>query len=119
MNNENIKLPEGRKSDELAKMLMRPLPDILSEIEQNIRIIAEVAHRAEEIAKMQKCNLCAERWLSNQKPTSVEACRTYALDAGPVDELIAKYGDVKEGEGFVYSPIACPSVVLKPKKTGV
>ncbi len=74
---------------------------------------------AEEIAKMQKCNLCAERWLSNQKPICVEACRTYALDAGPVDELIAKYGDVKEGEGFVYSPIACPSVVLKPKKTGV
>jgi len=73
---------------------------------------------AEEIAKMQKCNLCAERWLTNQKPICVEACRTYALDAGPIDELIAKYGDVKEGEGFVYSPIACPSVVFKPKKTG-
>jgi formate dehydrogenase major subunit len=73
---------------------------------------------AEEIAQMQKCNLCAERWLTNLKPICVEACRTYALDAGPIDELIAKYGDAREGEGFVYSPIACPSVILKPKKTG-
>jgi NADPH-dependent glutamate synthase beta subunit-like oxidoreductase len=73
---------------------------------------------AEEMAKMQKCNLCAERWLSNQKPICVESCRTYALDAGPIEELIAKYGNFKEGEGFVYSPTACPSIVLKPKKMG-
>jgi NADPH-dependent glutamate synthase beta subunit-like oxidoreductase len=72
----------------------------------------------EEMAKMQKCNLCAERWSSNQKPICVEACRTYALDAGPIEELIAKYGEIKEGEGFLYSPIVCPSVVLKPKKSG-
>jgi len=71
---------------------------------------------AEVMAKMQKCDLCAERWLNDQKPICVESCRTYALDAGPLEELIAKYGDTKEGEGFVYSSVACPSIVLKPKK---
>jgi NADPH-dependent glutamate synthase beta subunit-like oxidoreductase len=74
---------------------------------------------AEEMAKMQKCNLCAERWLSNQKPICVEACRTYALDAGPIEELIAKYGDIKEAEDFVYSPSACPSIIFKPRKSGL
>lgn len=69
---------------------------------------------AEEKAKMQKCDLCGQRWSRNQKPICVEACRTYALDAGPIEELVAKYGDIKEAEGFIYSPIACPFVVLKP-----
>lgn len=27
----------------------------------------------------------------------------YALDAGPLDELEKKYGDVKKAAGFVYS----------------
>lgn len=72
--------------------------------------------RIAENAKMEKCNLCVERWQKGQKPICVEACRTYALDAGPIDELIAKYGDIKEGEGFIYSPQASPSVVLRSKR---
>jgi len=72
--------------------------------------------RDEEHSKMEKCNFCTERWQKNQKPICVEACRTYALDAGPIDELIAKYGDIKEAEGFIYSTIACPCVLFKSKK---
>jgi hypothetical protein len=40
----------------------------------------------------------------------------WALDAGPIDELRAKYGDVKYAEGFGYSEDLAPSVTFKPKQ---
>ncbi len=70
----------------------------------------------EEKAKMQKCDLCLERWTDSQKPICVEACPVRALDAGSLDELREKYGDVRDAHGFVYSPIAEPSIVHKPKR---
>ena len=70
----------------------------------------------EEKAKIQKCDLCLERWADNKKPICVEACPVRALDAGPLEELRARYGDVRESHGFVYSPIAEPSIVSKPKR---
>jgi ferredoxin len=70
----------------------------------------------EENAKMQKCDLCLDRWPENKKPICVEACPMRALDAGPVDELKAKYGETRDACGFVYSQIAEPSIVNKPKK---
>jgi anaerobic dimethyl sulfoxide reductase subunit B (iron-sulfur subunit) len=72
--------------------------------------------RDEKNTKMEKCNFCVERWGKGQKPICVEACRTYALDAGPIDQLVNKYGDIREAEGFIYSTEACPSIVLKPKR---
>jgi anaerobic dimethyl sulfoxide reductase subunit B (iron-sulfur subunit) len=70
---------------------------------------------AEENAKMQKCNLCIERWAENKKPICVDACPMRALDAGPIEELRAKYGDCREAESFVYSAELFPSVTFKPK----
>ncbi len=71
---------------------------------------------ADENAKMQKCDLCADRWAEGKKPICVDGCPTRALDAGPIDELRAKYGDVRDIEGFVYSEDLVPSVTFKPKK---
>ena len=65
--------------------------------------------------KVQKCDLCLERWPQGKKPICVEGCPMRALDAGPLDELRAKYGDIREAEGFVYSADAMPSIVFKPK----
>lgn len=70
----------------------------------------------EEKAKMQKCDLCLERWDDNKKPICVEACPVRALDAGPLDELEARYGNVKDARGFAYSSIVEPSIVNKPKQ---
>lgn len=67
-------------------------------------------------AKMQKCDLCLERWEKKKKPICVEACPTRALDAGPLSELEAKYGKVRKAEGFVYSKKTEPSIVFKPKR---
>ncbi|MBM4462739.1 MAG: 4Fe-4S dicluster domain-containing protein [Chloroflexi bacterium] len=71
---------------------------------------------AEENAKMQKCDLCLDRWAEHKKPICVDACPMRALDAGPMKELKAKYGDITEAEGFTYSEKMIPSVVCKPKK---
>lgn len=68
-----------------------------------------------EKVKMEKCDLCVDRWAENKKPICVEACMTRALDAGPLDELMADHGSNQSAEGFVYSESAKPSVVLNPK----
>jgi hypothetical protein len=40
----------------------------------------------------------------------------YALDAGPIDALRAKYGDMVKAEGFSYSERFKPSVTFKPRR---
>jgi len=65
--------------------------------------------------KMQKCDLCLEEWEKGKKPICVRACTMRALDAGTIEELRAKYGDVKEAAGFTYSEKAKPSVTFKAK----
>jgi anaerobic dimethyl sulfoxide reductase subunit B (iron-sulfur subunit) len=72
----------------------------------------------EENAKMQKCNLCLDRLAENRKPVCVASCRTRALDAGPMDELRTKYGDLKDAVGFTYSARIKPSVFFKVKRIG-
>ena len=71
---------------------------------------------SEQDSKMQKCNLCVARWSENKKPICVDACPTRAMDAGPLEELKAKYGDMKEAEGFAYCGSISPSICFKPKK---
>ena len=66
-------------------------------------------------SKMQKCDLCLERWHENKKPICVEACPMRALDAGPLETLKVKYGDNNCAEGFVYSNKLRPSIVFKSK----
>ena len=70
---------------------------------------------AEENAKMQKCDLCMERWPEGKKPICVDSCPTRALDAGPMDEMRTKYGESREAVGFTYNEELGPSVIFKPK----
>ncbi|MBA4181594.1 MAG: hypothetical protein C0506_13470 [Anaerolinea sp.] len=69
-------------------------------------------------AKMQKCDLCYDRWESGRKPICVEACPPRALDAGTMEELTAKYGPSHDAVGFVYSPAQKPSILSKRKQRG-
>jgi len=71
---------------------------------------------AEESAKMQMCNLCLDRLAEGKNPICVDACPMRALDAGPMNRLTAKYGDIKEATGFVFSAETEPSIVFKPKQ---
>ncbi len=70
----------------------------------------------EDGAKMQKCDLCYDRWADGKKPICVEACPPRALDAGTMEELTAKYGAANDSVGFVYSPVQQPSILSKRKK---
>lgn len=70
---------------------------------------------AEENAKMQKCDLCQDRLKTGLKPICVAACPLRALDAGPIDELKKKYGDIREAEGFSFSDSVAPNILFKPK----
>jgi len=67
-------------------------------------------------AKMEKCDFCRSRIDNGQQTICVEACPMYALDAGPLDELKATYGEETEAAGFSYSRNLKPSVVFKPKQ---
>ena len=71
---------------------------------------------SEENAKMQKCDLCIDRWAEGKKPVCVDGCPMWALDAGPLDELRVKYFGVRDTESFVYSEDLIPSITFKPKK---
>ncbi|OGP62436.1 MAG: hypothetical protein A2169_07525 [Deltaproteobacteria bacterium RBG_13_47_9] len=70
---------------------------------------------AEEYAKMQKCDLCLERLMQGLKPICVAACPMRALDAGPINELMKKYGGGRVAEGFFFSSKLEPSIIFKLK----
>ena len=69
----------------------------------------------EKGAKMRKCNLCIDNHLEGNVPACVSTCRARALYVGPLDELIAKYGNVREADNFKYSERTKPAIVFKPK----
>ena len=73
----------------------------------------------EENAKMQKCHLCIDRWGESKKPICVGSCPTRALDVGPIDEMMAKYGEGREATGFAFDEELKPSVIFKPKPIDV
>ena len=70
---------------------------------------------AEENPKMQKCDLCLEEWEKGKLPICVRSCTMRALDAGPIEELRAKYGDIREAESFTYYEKTGPAIIFKPK----
>lgn len=72
--------------------------------------------REGENARMEKCDFCIERGQNGKKPICVAACKTRALDSGPIDQLKTKYGKNTNAEGFSYHPIMKPSILFKPKQ---
>jgi anaerobic dimethyl sulfoxide reductase subunit B (iron-sulfur subunit) len=66
-------------------------------------------------SKMSKCNYCFDRFLEDKLPICVEACRTHAIDAGSLQQLREKYGNIQVANNFVYSKRTKPAIVLKPK----
>jgi len=65
--------------------------------------------------KMQKCDSCVEELDAGKDPICVRSCPDRALDAGPIEELKAKYGDGKVAKSFIYYENTKPNVVFKPK----
>lgn len=67
--------------------------------------------------KMSKCTMCIDKLETGEKPQCALSCPMRALDFGPLDELIQKYGDVRSVEGMPDDEGVCPSIVIKPQQT--
>jgi len=66
--------------------------------------------------RMQKCDLCLDLLAKREPPICVGACPMRAIEAGPLEELRAKYGNICETEGFIYDKKIAPSIIINPKK---
>ena len=66
--------------------------------------------------KMTKCTMCYDRITTEPqlKPACVAACWNRALDAGPMDELIERYGANKKLEDFADDYVSSMDIHTKP-----
>ena len=61
-----------------------------------------------------KCEACWERLDAGETPVCVSACPLRALDSGPIEELKAKYGDVRQIYPMVDPSMTQPNFIIKP-----
>ncbi|MFC1987440.1 4Fe-4S dicluster domain-containing protein [Chloroflexota bacterium] len=64
--------------------------------------------------KMSKCTMCIDRLEQGHGPICVESCPMRALDFGPLEDLIKKYGNVRVLEDLPIDTITRPAIVFKP-----
>jgi anaerobic dimethyl sulfoxide reductase subunit B (iron-sulfur subunit) len=60
-----------------------------------------------------KCDLCKDRISEGRPPACIAACPTEALDAGLMEELVVKHGEVRGPDGFPDCHITKPSLVFR------
>ena len=60
-----------------------------------------------------KCDLCVDRVSTGRPPACVTACPGKAIDVGPMEELVTKYGELRELEGFANYHQTKPSIVFR------
>ena len=58
--------------------------------------------------------MCIDRLEKGDLPLCVASCPMRALDFGPIDELIEKYGDVRQIETMPAPDITSPNWIAKP-----
>ena len=69
----------------------------------------------DELGKeMSKCNMCIDRLELGLKPICVLSCSMRALEFGPLDELVKKYGSLRRLEDMPKDSITKPAVIFKP-----
>jgi anaerobic dimethyl sulfoxide reductase subunit B (iron-sulfur subunit) len=66
-----------------------------------------------------KCMMCLDRLTEGKKPICVLSCSMRALEFGPLEELVSRFGDLRQLEDMPSPKATTPSVVFKvhsPKK---
>lgn len=63
---------------------------------------------------MSKCNMCVDRLHKGLKPICVLSCSLRALEFGPLNELMKKYGSRRSMEFLPKDRITRPAVIFKP-----
>jgi anaerobic dimethyl sulfoxide reductase subunit B (iron-sulfur subunit) len=64
--------------------------------------------------KMSKCNMCFDRLEQGGKPICVASCSMRALELGPIEDLVKKYGNLRTLEDLPKDTLTRPSVIFKP-----
>ena len=64
--------------------------------------------------KMSKCDMCIDRLEDGLKPICVLSCSLRALEFGPLDDLIKRYGNQRRIDEMPKDTITRPAVVFKP-----
>ena len=62
--------------------------------------------------KMRKCDMCIDRLEAGEPPVCAATCPLRAFDFGPVDDLVAKYGDVRYCPGMPDPSITKPNYLI-------
>ena len=62
---------------------------------------------------MSKCNMCIDRLEKGLKPICVLSCSMRALEFGPLDEMIARYGNLRRLEDMPRETTR-PAAVFRP-----
>lgn len=75
----------------------------------------EAPQYIEEKGRIGKCDFCVELLENGENPACVDACVMRVLQYGDLEELQAKYGDVRDAEGYPSSLITKPSMIITPK----
>jgi anaerobic dimethyl sulfoxide reductase subunit B (iron-sulfur subunit) len=65
-------------------------------------------------AKMSKCTMCIDRLEQGLTPICVQSCSMRALEFGPLEELMNRYGNLRRIEDMPRDSITKPAVVFKP-----
>ncbi|MDR2862017.1 MAG: 4Fe-4S dicluster domain-containing protein [Syntrophobacterales bacterium] len=65
--------------------------------------------------KMSKCTLCIDRLERGEKPICVLSCPLRAFDFGPLEEMIAKYGNQRQLEEMPDPSATKPAFIVKPQ----
>lgn len=64
--------------------------------------------------KMSKCTMCIDRLEQGLKPICVLSCSMRALEFGPIEDLVKRYGGLKRLEDMPKPSITRPAVVFRP-----
>lgn len=65
-------------------------------------------------AAMSKCTMCVDRLEHGLTPICVLGCSMRALEFGPLDDLVERYGNLRKLEDMPKETISKPAVVFKP-----
>jgi len=65
--------------------------------------------------KASKCTMCIDRLEEGKKPFCVMSCSMRAIEFGPIDEIVAKFGSVRDLEDLPSSELTKPAVIFKPR----
>jgi anaerobic dimethyl sulfoxide reductase subunit B (iron-sulfur subunit) len=65
-------------------------------------------------SKAYKCDMCIDRLMIGKFPSCAISCPNRALDFGPLDDLVKKYGTLQQLEEMPDPKTVSPAVIFKP-----